>query len=94
MMTDQEAFNTVCDHLMAQGAPCEDRDTCRYRHNGMKCAIEDEIRRAAATLQLLGRLQAMHDNFDPKEWPDALYGIATAFGLTIPASIAKAEPGQ
>jgi hypothetical protein len=39
-MTDQEIFDKVAQHLLAQGRPARAGDTCRYRApDGSKCAI-------------------------------------------------------
>ena len=43
MLTRQEVFNTVCDHLMKQGEQAvDDREdcesSCMYRVNGLMCA--------------------------------------------------------
>ena len=39
-MTAQEIFDTIVNHLRAQGAPAIDVASCKYRaSNGFKCAV-------------------------------------------------------
>lgn len=51
MLTKQQIFDKVKNHLLTQNKKCEMGDTCLYRHGDLKCAagifIEDEIYRPA-----------------------------------------------
>lgn len=48
MITNQEIFDRVADHLIKQGKPARDRTGCRYRGPGgtqcaLGCLIKDEF---------------------------------------------------
>lgn len=38
-MTNQEIFDQVSVHLLKQGEECMANSTCRYRYNGLSCAV-------------------------------------------------------
>lgn len=78
--------------LISDEAYNEELESCPVHDAGVCFALNRSgVSTTHGMVEMLGRLQSIHDNAQPERWLSSLQSIAASHGLTMPALAAECQ---